>query len=366
VSAPADPGAAGSLRILHVDSGREWRGGQNQVRLLARELAHDPRVAQRLVTRRASELARRASGHGVPVRQVPWGWSLDPRTLWRLTRELRAFRPTIVHAHDSHALQLAHWARLLEQRRNTWPALIGTRRVDFPVRRSSVWFRAERIVAVSNAVRDVLTADGVPPPRIAVVRDGVDPTEIREAATQPFDVRTRLGVGPKTPVIANVAALVDHKDHATLLRAAELARQTRPDVHWVIAGDGPLRPVLSAAIARGALGDRVHLLGWVPQVDALIREADVFVMCSKTEGLGSVVLHALVLGTPVVATRAGGLPEIAPPEGLVPVGDPGALARAALLALERGVGGTLPAECTAEGMARLTLAVYDAVAPGRV
>ena len=76
------------MRVLHVDSGRIWRGGQNQVRLLARELLRAPDVEQRLVTRRASELARRAAADGVPVAGTPWLLGPDPVALLRLLIEL--------------------------------------------------------------------------------------------------------------------------------------------------------------------------------------------------------------------------------------------------------------------------------------
>ena len=72
----------------------------------------------------------------------------------------------------------------------------------------------------------------------------------------------------------------------------------------MIAGDGKLRDDLTAEIARLELRDRVHLIGYVDRVDALIAEASVFVLSSKSEGLGSVLLNALALGRPVVATAA--------------------------------------------------------------
>src|SRR2546422_10868517 len=97
-------------------------------------------------------------------------------------------------------------------------------------------------------------------------------------------------------------------------RAARAARALRPDLHWVTAGAGPDRRALTAEIARLGVADRVHLVGYIAEADSLIGEADVFVMSSKDEGLGSVVLHALALGKPVVATRGGGLPEIVPAE----------------------------------------------------
>jgi glycosyltransferase involved in cell wall biosynthesis len=118
---------------------------------------------------------------------------------------------------------------------------------------------------------------------------------------------------------------------------------------------------LERDIAAQRLDDIVHLLGYVTEVDALIREANVFVMSSKEEGLGSVILHALALGTPVVATAAGGIPEVLPPECLVPVGDAAALARAAIHALDHPSPFPLPEQFTANSMAQATLALYQAL-----
>ena len=311
-----------------------------------------------LVTRRGSELARRAGAAGVPIRAVPWGPSLDPRALWHLCRAVATFRPDVLHAHDSHALQLAHWARRLAGGKAGAAALVATRRVDFHVRPGSVWLRADRVIAISEAVKRILVSDGVPAARITVVWSGIDADEVRQAAARPLDIRARLGLASRTPLAVNVAALVDHKDHGTLLGAAGAARDARPDLHWAIAGEGELRRDLAAEIGRLGLADRVHLLGHIADPDALIREADVFVMSSKQEGLGSVVLHALALGTPVVATRGGGLPEMVPEEWLVPVGDPKALARKVLAALDHPSRMPLPAQFTAALMARRVSALY--------
>ena len=91
------------MRVLQIDSGREWRGGQNQARLLCRELTRAG-IEQTLVTKRDSELARRAAADGTKVLEVPWGWGLDPRAWFQLHRAVSDFKPDILHAHDSHAL----------------------------------------------------------------------------------------------------------------------------------------------------------------------------------------------------------------------------------------------------------------------
>jgi L-malate glycosyltransferase len=339
------------VRVLHVDAGREWRGGQNQVRLLTREQSRNPTLELLLATKRNGMLAERATAAGVPVHGIPWGMGLDPRAWWSLRSLMRRFHPDIVHAHDSHSLTLVRA-----------PVVVGHRRVDFHVRPHSAWFRATAVIAVSAAVKRVLTTDGVPPGRITVIPDGIDPEEVRAAAARPLGIRTRLGLAPSTPLAANVAALVDHKDHRTLVRAAAHARTARPDLHWVIAGEGDMRPAVERDIAAHGLGDRVHLLGYIPEADALIREADVFVMSSKEEGMGSVILHALALEKPVVATAAGGIPEVLPAACLVLVGDSAGLGEKVVSVLTRPPSPVpLPPKFTAKSMAQATLALYQSL-----
>jgi len=140
------------LRVLHVDSGRVYRGGQNQVRLLTRELAAEPDVEQRLVTRRGSELARRVAAAGVPVHEVPWTMGLDPRAWWRLLLHAKAFQPAIIHAHDGHALGIATWAGRWLRHADTAPRIITTRRVVFAVRRTSSLLRADWASSTSGNV----------------------------------------------------------------------------------------------------------------------------------------------------------------------------------------------------------------------
>ena len=339
------------MRVLQVASGREWRGGQNQVRLLCRELGGDGDIEQILATRRDGELARRAAADGTTVQGTAWEIGLDPRAWWHLRRTIAAFNPDVIHAHDSHALTLAATVAMGRP-------FVATRRVNFRIGRFGTWRRPDRIVAVSEAVKRVLVADGIAPDAITVVADGIDPDEVRRAAAQPLDVRGRLGLAAGTSVAVTAAALVDEKDQRTLIRAAHYARALRPDLHWVVAGEGDLRASLTAEIARLELGDRVHLVGHIEAVDALIAQGDVFVMSSKDEGLGSVILNALALGRPVVATAGGGIPEILPPDALVPVGDADALARKVVAAVAQPSPIPLPPQFTARAMAQGVLAVY--------
>jgi glycosyltransferase involved in cell wall biosynthesis len=312
--------AGGLPRVVHVASGREWRGGQHQVWLLARALGNGAGVDQVVVTGAGSELERRLRASGVAVRAPAWRAALDPRALRAVCGEARR-GPCLLHAHDPHALALAGLAAAFTGR-----TLVATRRVDFHLRRPGFWHRADVVIATSRAVREVILQDGVAPERARVIHSGIALEEVRR--TVPADLRGRLGLPGGARIAVNVAALVPHKDHATLLAAAALARSRDPDLHWVIAGDGELRREIERRIAELGLGGRVHLLGHVQNTPALIAAADVSVLTSLQEGIGGTLLDAMALGVPVVATRAGGIPEIL--EGgagiLVPPRDPAAVA----------------------------------------
>jgi glycosyltransferase involved in cell wall biosynthesis len=279
-------------------------------------------VPQVVVTGSGTELGRRLRTAGVRVSSTAWRMGLDPRVLWPILRETRQ-RPVILHAHDAHALTLAgvvsHLART---------PLVVTRRVDIPLRRRGFWGSATRIIAISDAVADVLQRDGISRDRITVVNSGISLESV--ATVTKVGIRGRLGLGPDALVAASVGALVGHKDHHTLIGAAERLSQRVPDLHWVVAGEGELRPSLERQLAVSGLRSRVHLVGHMDDPVRLIADADLFVMSSKAEGLGTSVLDAMALGIPVASTSAGGLPEmLANGAGLlVPPGDPVALGEA--------------------------------------
>jgi glycosyltransferase involved in cell wall biosynthesis len=308
--------------VVHVASGREWRGGQRQVLLLARELRLGGLANQVAVTGGGSELGYRLKHEGVRVHEARWRLGLDPRVLLPILQEIRA-GGALLHAHDAHAVTLAGLCSLV-----TRVPLVATRRVDFHLRRRGFWGRASRVIAVSAAVADVLCEDGIDPSRVVVVHSGIDLEAARQA--DPLGLRERLGLPAEATLACTVGALVPHKDHVTLLHAARRLGPSFPALHWVIAGEGQLRPLLEWLRRELDLTDRVHLLGQVTHPLRVIADADLYVMSSREEGLGTSVLDAMARGIPVASTSAGGLPEmLAMGAGLlVPPRNPEALAEA--------------------------------------
>jgi glycosyltransferase involved in cell wall biosynthesis len=317
------------LSIFHCDVRLSWAGGQNQLWLLAhglRERGH----RQWIVTRPESELARRSREAGFAVIEHPYRGEVDPRGYWSLRRWIARHRPEVVHAHDSHSLMPAAVAARLVRSR---PAIVGHRRVDFPIRGHALsrWKYAhgpDRLVAISRRVRDVLLDAGVPAERIALIPSGID---LRTPPADGTTLRERIGAPPDASVVLTIASLADYKDHPTLVEAAERLAPREPAIRWAVCGAGGLLEPMRAEVERRGLAGRVHYLGYVPDARALLPQADVFCLSSKTEGLGTSVLDAMAAGVPVAATAGGGIPEMIEHEVtglLAPVSDGAALGAA--------------------------------------
>jgi glycosyltransferase involved in cell wall biosynthesis len=112
-------------------------------------------------------------------------------------------------------------------------------------------------------------------------------------------------------LVAAVGALVRHKDHATFIRASSIVAASQPDVRFAVFGEGPLHGSLKALVSEVGLENRFCLAGHVPDTVRSLGDIDIFVMPSREEGLGTACIEAMMAGLPIVATKAGGLGELA-------------------------------------------------------
>ncbi|HEX5132974.1 MAG TPA: glycosyltransferase [Candidatus Krumholzibacteria bacterium] len=318
------------FKVLMVDSEREWRGGQEQIRLLMRGLC-ERGVEVALAAPRDSALLARAAELdvtriGCDIR------SRGPAGVLSMRRLLRAGAWDIVHSHASRAHSTVALARIGLKPRAVH---VVSRRVQSAMKREPLarWkYRrgADAYIAISERIRELLLAGGIPAARVHVAHSGIDLAKfatLRDAAA----VRSELGCGPGDELVGTVGALTPEKAHADLLRAAERVLARRPRVRFIMVGDGPLRAVLERQAEAGGIAGQVTWTGFRPDALDLLGAFDVFVMCSTQEGLGTSIMDAQAAGVAVVATRTGGIPEIVT-DGtsglLVPAGAPELLAAA--------------------------------------
>ncbi|MEX2015661.1 MAG: glycosyltransferase [Candidatus Hydrogenedentales bacterium] len=320
------------MNVLHLDEQRGWRGGEQQASWLLRGLAN--RGHQVAVSGRPHAQFVQDPHGGVSMARLPLPFrhELDFATGRRLAHFIQDWPAHIIHAHTSHTHAIACMAQRWARRGK----VVVSRRIDFepghdPANRLK-YRLPHHYIAVSERVREVLLAYGIPPQKVTRVYSSIDIARLNVA---PAD-RSALGVPADAPLLVSAGALVGHKDHATLLRAFANVRETLPEARLLIAGEGELRGELETLRAGLLLEESVQFLGHREDVPALIRVANLYVSSSWSEGLGTSVLEALGCETPVVATVAGGVGEMVidgQTGRLAPNRDPEALAAAIIGAL---------------------------------
>jgi glycosyltransferase involved in cell wall biosynthesis len=146
--------------------------------------------------------------------------------------------------------------------------------------------------------------------RLDVVRNGIDPEIPAASRAAAADVRADLGIDPQAPLVVAVGRLSPEKGMDLLVAAFARVAADRPQARLVVVGDGAGRAALETQSDRLGVADRVVFAGWRPDPYPYLLAADLFACPSRLEGLGMSVLEAQVAGTPVVAFRVGGVPEI--------------------------------------------------------
>jgi glycosyltransferase involved in cell wall biosynthesis len=188
-----------------------------------------------------------------------------------------------------------HWSRFWDRRLFAVVARMG-------------YAAADLVVTTSSGVADDLVRSfGVRPERVRVVHNPVDLEEIAAAAAQPIDpAHAALW---HSPVVVAAGRLAEVKNYPLLIEAFSLVRQ-RTAAQLFILGQGDQEPALRELIEQRGLGDAVHLCGFHVNPWKYIARADVFVLTSRYEGFGNVLVEAMACGVPVVATSTAGTREI--------------------------------------------------------
>ena len=296
------------MRILHIDTGSGWRGGQQQVFWLIEGL-REQGAEQLLLAPSGSPLAERARQGGIAVAELS-SPMVSFANLHKLCQYLDGF--DLLHAQDAHAHSLA-WLATLGRRKR--PFVVVARRVAFPIGLLSrpQYEAADACIAVSEYVGRQLLDAGVPAGKVHVVHDGVKLPALPIPSAERAEFRRRHGVSEETFLLGTLTSVAPEKllreqiDPLAALPSSVrlwLGRPAADTDHS--SGEAAL---VEYARSRG-VEERFQILSLGYDVGSFLASLDLFIYLSELEGLGSAILLAMAYGLPVVANRTGGIPEI--------------------------------------------------------
>lgn len=367
------------VRVFYVIDSFDIGGAQRQLLELMRRL--DRRRYQAVVCPLWPLMALEADYQqtGWPIIRTHKKAHLDISVIWRLAREMRAFRPHIVH---TWLFTGNFWGRLAAALARM-PVVISGERVVAP--KGIVPPYAALVNYLAACLADVITFNsqngqreaklpgGIKRPSLKVIYNGVDLqrfdiAQVQSAATV---LKKSLGIEIDALILGNIGRLTDQKGQDILLQAAHQLIQRGNNLKVILVGAGPTRHELEALAAELGLRDAVLFLGPRSDIPELLSLFDIFVLSSHWEGFPNVILEAMAMGKPVVATDVAGVSEMVE-HGvtglLVKAGDPHLLAQAILrlmdnpgLAAQMGRAGRQRVErdFSVERMVAETTALYD-------
>ena len=316
------------MKILHLETGTHFYGGALQVLLLVEGLNRRG-VENLLVVPPGSEVEREAKKRALPLHPLPTRGELDLPFLFRFRALVRSEKPDLVHLHSRRGADIlgglgARWAGV--------PAVLS-RRVDnpeLPWAVGSKYKLYDAVITISESIRRLLLAQGLPPEKVHCVHSALDPEPFLGPCRRDA-FREEFGLGPRDFAIGMAAQFIHRKGHDDLLQAIPSILKEHSSARFLLFGRGPLHEEVARKVREAGLDNVVRLPGFRDDLPEILPCLDLLVHPATMEGLGVILLQASAAGVPIVACEVGGVPEVVAHGEtglLVPPESPGPLAEA--------------------------------------
>ena len=294
------------MKVLHVEAGRYLYGGAQQVVWLNEGLARRG-IENVLVCPTGADIATAVAG-SAHVHAIKMSGDLDLGLVPRLLRILKAEKPDLVHIHSRRGADIYGGlaARILGI-----PAILS-RRVDNRESRLLSPFKYAlygRVVVISKAIGSVLVSCGVDASKIETVRSAVNANAYSTEIDKDW-FQSEFSLPSNSKTLGVIAQLIPRKGHKYLLNILPQLLEAHPQLQVLIFGQGPLATELTDRVAQPEFGGRVKMVGFRNDLHRVFPNLYAVVHPAEREGLGVALLQASASGVPVVAARAGGIPEI--------------------------------------------------------
>jgi glycosyltransferase involved in cell wall biosynthesis len=313
-----------NIKVLHLSSEKIWRGGEQQIAYLIEELK-PLGVTNYVAVREKSPFVQYCKDENIVAFSLPFKNSLDIKTAIEIKSICLNERIDIVHLHSSKSHGIGVLSKILG---NKVPFVLS-RRVSFPIKNN--WFTKfkynfsaiERIICVSENIKKIVQNYINKPEKCVTIYDGID-LEKFDLTVKTTILKDEFNISRDSFIIGNTSALESEKDYVTFIKTIKILVQNNNNVHAFIIGKGSEEFSLKELVNKEGLNDFITFTGFRNDIDKILPELDLFLMPSKSEGLGTSILDSFIAKTPVVATHAGGIPEIVIHEKtgmLAPIGD---------------------------------------------
>lgn len=313
------------MNVLHLSSESSWRGGEQQIAYLIDELL-DKEVEIIVAGRPDSAFEKYCRKNKITFFPIAMKNSTDIKSGIQLNKLCLRLKIDILHAHSSRSHAIAWLAYLLG---NKTP-LVVSRRVDFTLKNNLLSRHKyniptlKKIACVSDAIKKIVQPNLRHPENCVTIHSGIN-LEKFEGFRDSNYLRKTYSIDNNITIIGNTSAIAPHKDYFTFVDTAKcLIENFNKKVHFFIIGTGPLEAEIKAYISKNKMNDFITMTGFLDNIHEVLPSLDIFFISSETEGLGTSIIDAFASKVPVVATSAGGIPELVKHEKtglLAPVGD---------------------------------------------
>ncbi|MCA9217620.1 MAG: glycosyltransferase [Planctomycetales bacterium] len=341
------PKSDGPVRVLVLRGVDGAGGGADEIILRTAANVSRERIEMKLCFFRHRDdneftFEGRSRELGLEYCDIKHSGAFDLSVLPRLRAVISDFNPSVVHSHDYKA----NFFNRAVARRNKHKTLATShgwtghgfveRFIYYPCDRR-ILRKFDRVIGVSNEIRDTLISSGVQSDKVSVLLNGIDPADYQPSPEIRNRVRRDLGIDETDVVIGAVGRVERQKRFdLTLIAFAEIQKNV-PNAQLLIAGEGSLKREIESQILNMGLQHCCRMLGHCPDMRETYQAFDVLVQSSDYEGTPTVVVEAMALGIPVVATDAGGTAQLAFPNEhalIVPCGDTSAIAAAVMQSIQ--------------------------------
>jgi glycosyltransferase involved in cell wall biosynthesis len=309
--------------IVHTEWSDGFGGQEHRILLECREMIRRGHRVQ-IACRPDAELYQKAQEMGMPVTPVPIRSSADLTAIRILFSLFRREKVQVVNTHSGKD----SWVASIAAKAAGVPLLVRTRHISVPILRHAfnlVYRWPDGYITTGEMIREHLLAKGIPADRVVSIPTGVDPERF-STVVDGSGIRKEFGIPKEAFLVSLVGVLRSWKRHDLFLDVVRLLKEQGLPVRALVVGEGPGRERIADAARAGGISDVLAITGFREDVPEILAASDALILPSdRFEGVPQVILQALAMARPVVASPIGGIPEVVHHEKtglLCRVGDP--------------------------------------------